>query len=150
MGRTVVIDMRSKTVKKKKTSSRSQMAGKKGSKKSKSKSKSRSSTNSGDGKIFGFKIPVLTPLLKDPTVRKLVMGAGLVSVILTTAQIVNNQKINAGLNRRGVKPVIALAGGDVVGAAFQVAKDENLFGRITNRGGVTPIQMAVVNEAGFA
>lgn len=92
--------------------------------------KRRSSSSSGsgvfNGKVFGYTIPGVSSILKNKTAQKAIVGAGLVSIVLSVAQLANQPQINRQLMKPEVRAGIALVGGDIPGAAYQYYKDGGL------------------------
>jgi|APSaa5957512535_1039671.scaffolds.fasta_scaffold06084_6 hypothetical protein len=74
-----------------------------------------------DGKIFGFKVPVLSQALKNKFVQSAVIGAGTVATVGAVVQLVNNDKINQIWNKKEVRAGTALAAGDVISAGTVLA-----------------------------
>ena len=93
------------------------------------KSKSRKGRSSGgtsgvfSGKILGFKIPLVGDALRNKTVQKAIAGAGIVSIALTIAGLVNNPTVNRALGNKFVRLGLAGAAGDVTGIAAEFVKE---------------------------
>lgn len=96
--------------------------------KSKSRRRSSSGGTSGafSGKILGFKIPVIGNLLGNKIVQKAIAGAGIVSLAITAASLINNPTVNRALNNQFVRLGLAGAAGDVVGVGVEFAKSGGL------------------------
>lgn len=93
------------------------------------KSKSKRGRSSGgtsgvfSGKILGFKIPLVGDALRNKSVQKVIAGAGIVSIALTIASLVNNPTVNRALGNKFVRLGLAGAAGDVTGIAAQFVKE---------------------------
>jgi len=119
---------------KKKSSSRTMAK-----KKSKSSRKKSSSGNSGvfSGKILGFKIPLVGDALRNKTVQKAIAGAGIVSIALSAAQLINNAQLNRALNNKIVRLGLAGAAGDITGIATEFVREggiDQIRGVVSNNG----------------
>lgn len=108
---------------KRKSSSRS-MVKRRGSKKKSYKKSSGSGLFS--GKVFGYTIPGVSPVLKNKTAQKIIVGAGVVSLALSVAQLINQPMVNRQLAKPAVRAGIAFVGGDIPGAVYQYYKDGGL------------------------
>jgi len=106
---------------KKKNTSNNTMA--KGKKSSKRKSSSRGSSSAFSGKVLGFKIPVVSGILRNKTFQKAAAGAGVVAIVLSLATLVNNPTVNRALGNQFVRLGLAGAGGDLVGVATQFFRE---------------------------
>ena len=125
MGKTVVIDVRSKRVKSKYVLNSYSMSKGKGSKQ-KSKSKSRKyGKDDGvfSGKILGYEVPGLSGVIRNKTYQKVAAGAGTVAIAVSIAQFLNNKKINDYMKKKEVKVGLAIVGGDIIGGGFELLKD---------------------------
>lgn len=113
-GKTITIDARSKKVIKKSDPARSSNLAK------------NKNNQSGvfSGKVLGFTIPGVSPILKNKTFQKVIAGAGLVSVGLSIVQLLNNKRINEIAAKKEVRILAAAAAGDIPGAAFQFFKED--------------------------
>lgn len=109
--------------------------------KSKSKSRKSSSGNSSgvfSGKILGFKVPVISDALRNKTVQKAIAGAGIVSIALSIAQLVNNPTVNKVANNKVARLALAGTAGDVTGIATEFLRE----------GGINQIRGVVQNNNG--
>lgn len=118
----------------------------------KSKSKRRSSSSKGSsgvfsGKILGFKIPIIGGFLGNKTVQKAIAGAGIVSLAVSAASLINNPMLNRALNNKFVRLGLAGAAGDVVGVGVEFAKEGGI-GTIRNAVGGGGGQSSLVSTAG--
>lgn len=133
----IIIKRKGKTNKPRKKSPSNNMANKK-----KPKSKSRSSSSGVfSGKVLGFEIPGVSKIIRNKTVQKAAAGAGLVSIAVSLAQLVNNPTINKAMAKKEVRIGIALAGGDVVGGAAQFVKEGGIKSLQGNGNGMTSSQV---------
>ena len=137
------IILKKKVKSKSKPKSSNNMAGKKRGSKRKSSSRT---TGVFSGKILGQEVPVLSKIIKNKTFQKAAAGAGLVSIALTIAQLLNNPTVNKALSRKEVRIALAAAGGDITGAAAQFAKEGGLK-QFTNGGNGTA---QTSSQVGFA
>ena len=120
--------------------STSRTMARKSTRKSKSRRSSNSKGTSGvfSGKILGFKIPVISGFLGNKNVQKAIAGAGIVSLAISAATLINNPTINRALSNRFVRLGLAGAAGDVVGLGVEFAKS----------GGIATVQQAVGGRGG--
>jgi len=117
----------------------------------KSKSKRSSGTSSGvfSGKILGFKIPIVGDALRNKTVQKVIAGAGIVSVALTIASLVNNPTINRAVSNKFVRLGLAGAAGDVTGIATEFVKEGGIGSlKLGNGGGGAATQTSLMSVPG--
>jgi len=112
------------------------MAKKKG-RKSKSRKSNGSASGVFSGKILGFKIPLIGDALKNKTVQKAIAGAGIVSLAVTAASLINNPMINRGINNKLIRLGLAGAAGDITGIATEFVKEGGVgqLRNIANGGG---------------
>lgn len=108
--------------------------------KKKNKSRKSSSTGSGafSGKLLGFKIPIISDVLRNRNVQKALAATGLVTTVLTVAAVINNPTVNKFANNEIVKLGLAGAAGDVVGVGTQLLLTRGLQkvrGTTTTNGG---------------
>ena len=106
------------------------------------RSKSRRKSSSGtsgvfSGKILGFKIPLISDVLRNKTAQKLIAGAGIVSIITAGAALVNNPMLNRAVSNPIVKLGLAGAAGDVTG----------VIGQVVTGGGISQLR-GIVGQAG--
>lgn len=134
--------------KKSKTKSSSKNLARKTKKKSKSRKSSSSSNGAFSGKILGFKIPIVSDVLRNKTAQKVIAGAGIVSIALSIARLVNNPTINRAVGNRFVRLGLAGAAGDVTGVATEFVTQGGVtqLKGIVNGGGAQ--QTALVSAAG--
>lgn len=118
-------DLAKKTFKStRRKSSTKNMAGKKGR-----KSKSRKSpSNSGvfSGKVLGFQIPLVSDVIRNKTVQKVLASTGAVTTLLTIASLINNPTVNKVANNELVQLGVAGATGDIVGVGAQLVRTRGL------------------------
>ncbi len=120
----------------------------------KSKSRRSSGSTSGvfSGKILGFKIPLVGDALRNKTVQKVIAGAGIVSVALTIASLVNNPTVNRALGNKFVRLGLAGAAGDITGIATDFVKEGGIgqLRGVANGGGAAQTTLMSVPGGGVA
>ena len=92
--------------------------------KTRKRSKRSSGRSSGafSGKILGLKIPIIGDALRNPTVQKVIAGAGIVSIVTSVALLLNNPTVNRVIGNPIVKVGLAASAGDVVGGVTQIVQ----------------------------
>lgn len=116
------------------------------------KSKSRKSSSGGSGafsgKILGFKIPLISDVLRNKTAQKVIAGAGIVSIALSLAALVNNPTVNKFVGNKIVRLGLAGAAGDVTGIATEFLKEGGIQQLRGIANGVGQQQTQLVSQAG--
>ena len=134
--------------KKSKTKSSNKNMARNNKKKSKSRKSSSGGSGAFSGKILGFKIPLVSDVLRNKIAQKVIAGAGIVSIALTLARLVNNPTVNRVVGNRFVRLGLAGAAGDVTGVATEFVSQGGAgqLRAIANGGGAQ--QTALVSMAG--
>jgi hypothetical protein len=124
-------------------------------KKSKSEYKKSTGNSSGvfSGKILGFKVPIIGDALKNKTVQKAIAGAGIVSLALSIAQLVNNPTVDKMASNKLARLALAGTAGDITGVATEFLREggvNQIKGVVTGNGNGSKSSIVSMSGNGVA